>query len=130
MPQWFSGLADALSILAFLAAVYAGIQSRKTNRDQAREKMRLTKVIRIVLSNGVRAIEPPGILRRSEFDRAEVLGRIGMIPTKNPKERFRIDFLNTEDFIRMVNDITDAKGDSILTIPITDAEFEQFVVQA
>ena len=126
MPQWISWVADIFSILAFLAAVYAGLQSRKSNRDREREKQRQAKVVRVVLNNGPRAIEPPGILRRSEFNRAEILGRVGMIPMKVKGKRFEINYLNTAEFIRRTNEISDAQGDSILTIPITDEEYNQF----
>ena len=126
MATWISWIADIFSIFAFLAALYAGWQAQKINRDREQEQQRQAKVIRIILNNGTRAIEPPGILRRSEFSRAEVLGRIGMIPMMIKRNRFEINYLNTPEFIQRINEISDAQEDSILTIPITDEEYGQF----
>ncbi len=65
-------------------------------------------------------------LRRAELTRAEILGRLGMIPMKTKGSRFSLSYLNKPEFLAQINQIMDGSGDAVLTIPCTQEEFEQF----
>lgn len=83
--------------------------------------------ISVILQNGGRnRLELPIELRRAELTRAEVLGRIGMIPMKSKGQRFTLNYLSTREFLIQINQILEGNGDSILTIPCSEIEFQQF----
>ncbi|CAK8724816.1 hypothetical protein KKHLCK_15045 [Candidatus Electrothrix laxa] len=83
--------------------------------------------ISVVLCHGSERIELPVELRRAEFTRAEILGRVGMIPMKEQGARFSIGHFNTLDFLRAINTIAESEAeDSVLSIPCNEEEFSQF----
>ncbi len=74
-------------------------------------------------------IELPAKIRRRDFTRAEVLGRIGMVPLKDPKENgFRIAYTNAPEFIENIHAIYESEGNAQLIITCTREELEQFDV--
>jgi hypothetical protein len=58
--------------------------------------------------------------------RAEVLGRIGMIPMKQKGQRFSLKYLSKPDFLKQINQIAAGKGENVLTISCNKEELEQF----
>lgn len=64
-------------------------------------------------------------MRRRDLTRAEILGRLGMVPMKQPGKRFAIRHLATPEFIRAINEVVDRKT-SELVIPCSQEEFDQF----
>lgn len=131
MPAWLSSLADLVGIISAVLAAFFAI---RTYFDLRSEKRRLKGLISIRLSTGAKNYTPPIPIRRGELTRAEVLGRLGMIPVKKqkgqPKEqtRFSIQHLHTEEFLRRLEEIKDGRGDTVLLIPCDEAEYEQFEV--
>lgn len=131
MPTWLSSAAD---ILGILSAVLAAIFAIRTYLELRSEKRRLKGLITIQLSDGARSYSLPVPVRRSELSRAEVLGRLGMVPVKvkknQPKEqpRFSIKHLHSEEFLRRLDEIKDDHGDTVLLIPCTKDEYEQFEI--
>jgi len=71
-------------------------------------------------------------MAREELSRAEILGRLGMIPIYANKKinlnqpRYSIDHVNTEDFLVKIDEIRTGEGDSILEIECSEKEFAQF----
>ncbi|MEA5568609.1 hypothetical protein [Anabaena sp. UHCC 0399] len=101
------------------------IQSSLHKEEQ--EKKRQEQKISVILQSGARQrLELPVELRRAELTRAEILGRIGMIPMKVNGQRFSLDYLNTPDFLRQINRILASDGDATLMIPCNDSEYAQF----
>ena len=84
--------------------------------------------IPIILCNGGKKKELPLKFRLSDLTRAEVLGRIGMLPMKKSGQRFEISYLNTPEFIGNINRIRDNYGNEglMLEISCNDEEFDQF----
>ena len=83
--------------------------------------------IAVVLCYGSERIELPVELRRAEFTRAEILGRVGMIPMKDKGKRFSIKHFNTPDFLRAINTVAESEAEgSIFSIPCDEEEFSQF----
>jgi hypothetical protein len=123
-------IADMIGIVGAIFAVFAWWQSRKTNQDLAQERNRLGRTIAIKLAHGGNEIEIPAEIKRADFTRSEILGRIGMLPVKPTLDgkpgRFDIRYLNQPDFFKQLNQISDGRGDGVLTIPLTADEFNQF----
>lgn len=124
---------DAFNVIAGLAslagAAFAGMAWWKSNQVEKiiqDERDRQSKRMKIVLNYGNKTLELPVQLRRAEFTRAEILGRIGMIPVKETGKRFSIKFLNNTNFFEQLDLISEGDGEGILTIPCSAEEFNQF----
>lgn len=76
--------------------------------------------------NSLRVRELPLRLRRGDVTRAEVLGRIGMMPMREPGKRFSIRYLATPAFLDDLNAVADGKS-SELEIRCSDEELGQFI---
>ena len=114
------------SILAFVWAVLAWKQSKKVAKKMEFEKNRLNKKIKVTLQHGGDKRELPIKLRRTDVTRAEVLGRLGMVPMKENGKRFSLSYLNTSEFLDAIVKITENDGDDHLLIPCNEGEFYQF----
>jgi hypothetical protein len=110
------------------AALIAAWQAYKLRQERKQENKRQDSTITVSLQSPTHRIDLPVELRRREFNRAEILGRIGMIPLKDPSpnNRFKINHTNTREFLKNVNVIIDGQGDSELVISCTHEELEQF----
>jgi hypothetical protein len=99
--------------------------------DAERLERRRHQKVRVMLQNGWKKIELPVALSLADLSRAEVLGRIGMIPTQNPKQRFELAYFNTEGFLLQIAqllEMDDSNVEQILTIPCSEQEITQFVI--
>ena len=123
---WFSMIAGIASLVGATFALMAWIQSRKVNDRLEAEKIINNRKVVVVMQHGSEKLELPVELRRAELTRAEVLGRIGMIPTKEKGKRFSIGYLNTHEFLDQINKINESDGEGLLTIPCKKNEYEQF----
>ncbi|MBV6392012.1 MAG: hypothetical protein KPEEDBHJ_01229 [Anaerolineales bacterium] len=131
MPQWVSNVADIIGVLGGVFAFLAWIQTLRLRKYQIAEQKRLNSRIRVVLQYEDEKYELPFPLRRSEFTRAELLGRLGMVPIKNDEsdqeqKRFLITYLNSRDFFEQMNRIVQGEGDDLLVVPCEWKEFNQF----
>lgn len=82
----------------------------------------------LLLTSGEKKIELPLEMRRRDLSRAEILGRLGMVPMKNVGARFAFRHLSTSDFIRSINEVMDRKSRE-LVIPCSEQEFDQFDIR-
>lgn len=129
--EWLGSTADVIGILGAVFALLAWIQSRQVGKKIEQEKQRQNRNITIILRSGRQRIELPVGILRAEFTRAEILGRIGMIPMKgrnleNKNKRFSLGYINEPEFFRRINEIIVSDGDTVLEIPCTEEEFDQF----
>lgn len=122
----FGLVADIVGILGAIFALLAWMQTLVLRGRMQAEKNRLNKKIRVVLQHGARSIDLPIELRRSEATRAEILGRIGMIPMNEKGKRFSLAYLNRPEFLRQVNQIATSDEIALLTIPCDAEEYQQF----
>jgi hypothetical protein len=125
--QWLSNAADVIGILGGIFAFFAWLQSRRVSKALEAERERKEKKIRVILCYDGEKLELPTEMRRSEFSRAELLGRLGMLPTENGK-RFSLSYLNTAEFLKSINEINSGYGDDTMLIPCTYGEIRQFQV--
>ena len=119
-------VANILGIAGAMFAAGAWLKTRWIQREMQAEKARQNKKVKIVLQHGGQSHELPVELRRTELTRSEILGRLGMVPMKVRSKRFSIAYLNTDKFLRRINEIMAGTTDAILEISCTREEFEQF----
>ncbi len=87
--------------------------------------LRRPVTVRLVLSEsdqGIR-LELPLHLRAGELSRAELLGRLGMLPMREQGKRFSIRSLSGLDFLVKLDQ---AGKTGLIEIPCTRLEIEQF----
>lgn len=130
MSAWLGPIADVLGILSAVFALFAWISALRIRKDQEDEKSRQNQKIgvRVRRKDSNEYFDLPGKMRRAELTRAEVLGWIGMVPriTQERTARFSISYFNSEDFFTCINQIKEGRGDMLLEIECTPAEFLQF----
>jgi hypothetical protein len=107
------------------------LQEVKAIRDSINEQLaeaqeRQQQKISVILQNGGKRLELPVELYRSEFTRAEILGRVGMIPCKVKGQRFNLEYFSKKEFLDQVNQIASGSGNAMFIIPCNDLEFSQF----
>jgi hypothetical protein len=92
------------------------------NRDKIQQE------IKVVLwdSKMNKKVPLPIEMRRGDFTRGEILGRIGMLPMKKPGTRFSIKFMGQQDFLSRINQVLADDRCSELLIPCDTQEIDQF----
>lgn len=124
-------IADGIGIAGAVFALFAWLQTRRIRTEQKLKELRDNREVTIILQgSGSERYVVPVKLRRREFTRAEILGRIGMIPTREGQPRFQLRYTNTSDFLNRVNTIVSSDGDAELIIPVRDDEWAKFEFEA
>lgn len=128
----FSIIGNSASIVGTFFALLAWRESRQVKEVLEIENKRKQEQITITLSTGDDKLVLPNKIRRSELSRAEVLGRIGMLPKNTdklidvkPQARFSIDFINKPKFLDRINDVVTSRQ-THLTVECTAEELHQF----
>jgi hypothetical protein len=93
------------------------------HKEQKRQEQRISVMLQ---NSATQRLELSVELRRADLTRAEILGRIGMIPMEEEGKRFSLGYLNTPDFLRQINQILASDSNSVLTIPCNENEYAQF----
>jgi len=105
-----SGIAALLGVLRLLKA-------------QARLDDRIAVVLKLEAEE--RSVALPLVMLRRDVSRAELLGRIGMLPMRQKGTRFSIRSMSTSAFMWAVNSVVEGTTDT-LVIPVTSEELDQF----
>jgi len=126
----FGFIADVLSVVGTVFALFGWLQAKANHKQMTREQERMNSRIKVILKENTtkRQIVLPVHLRRLEVTRAELLGRIGMIPMKNKSNRFALNYLHTALFLEELNRIQASNQAEKLIIPCSSEEIEQFAV--
>jgi hypothetical protein len=125
-PTIIGLVADGIGILGAVFALYAAVQAHLIRQEQQQEHQRQNEKVEVKLNHGGEELNLPIELRRADVTRAEVLGRIGMIPMKQKGQRFSLKYLSKPDFLKQINQIAAGKGENVLTISCNKEELEQF----
>lgn len=118
---------DSIStqILQKIDSIQSSLKKEFGNAQKLKERQE--QKISVKLQNGARQLlDLPIELCRAELTRAEILGRIGMIPMAEKGKRFTLSYLSTPDFLRQIHQVVEGNGDDVLTIPCNEEEFKQF----
>ncbi|MEI6639382.1 MAG: hypothetical protein WCL46_06670 [Chlorobium sp.] len=126
----FGFIADVLSVLGAVFAGFAWWQAKRNNNQMRKEKERMNRQVKVILrlAESQRQIILPVHLRRHELTRAELLGRIGMIPRKNKGNFFALSYCHSPSFFQELNRIQASDQEENLIIPCSLEEMEQFDV--
>ena len=117
-----SGCLYVIVIESLIDVLLKKNNARQNERNIARQNEKIS----VVLKHDSGEIKIPGKVRREDFSRQEVLGRIGMIPMKEKGQRFTIKYPNMTSFLEEVNRISESKGDGTLYIDCSKEDLEQF----
>jgi hypothetical protein len=127
--EFIGTLSDMFGVAGAIFALLAWLKIKRTADDLERERQRLGQHVNVslVLEHEGKTRTLPVGLRRSELTRAELLGRLGMMPMATPGQRFALSFLNTPEFLGRLEEAQTSTGKYTFVIPCKDAaEFEQF----
>ena len=122
---FFEIIAQASNFAGAIGGIIAAIGVVKMLAAQRRQ----TEPVRVQLrlqADG-RSVELPVHMRRKDITRAELLGRLGMLPMKQKGARFSLRALSTPSFMEAVNEVAEGNT-SVLVIPASQEELDQFDV--
>lgn len=111
--------------LALLSAGYAAFGVGRLRAAVRRASETVAVTLAITEGEGDRKVELPLSLLRRDVTRAELLGRIGMLPMREAGRRFSLRALSSPAFLAGINEVAEGKT-SRLVIPATTEEIEQF----
>lgn len=127
LQMWLGTIADIIGILGAIFALGAWLQTRLLQKRLQEEEQRRNQEVKVVLQHNGHSVELPLKLLRSELTRAEVMGRLGMMPMKIPGIRFSLKYVSNPQFVHDIDEIRRGSSDkSVLVIPCTQQEIEQF----
>ena len=121
---WLANLAEFIGFIVLVLTLL----NTYILRTEQREGNKKVTVLLEVEGQPSRSYTIPGTIRRKDFSRAEIMGRLGMLPFKNKEqERFYIGYVNKNPkFLQAIEDIYNLKDDTIITIYCSSKEFDQF----
>lgn len=94
-------------------------------RDKRRMGQEVGVLLRLETAEGQTAIRLPLALKRRDVSRAELLGRLGMLPMKQKGARFALRHLSSPTFMAAVNEVVEGRR-STLIVPCSQEEIDQF----
>lgn len=126
--QLLSLASDIVGIGGAIFSLFAWLKARQIQKEFEQERMRQDSKIEIYLqpAGDSPSIKLPVPLRRSQLTRAEVMGRIGMIPLNDgTQKRFSLRYTNSPLFIKQIEEIRAGKNQG-LYISCSPQEMQQF----
>jgi len=127
-------IADAIGVITAVFALWGWANTVVLKRQLAAAERRRLAAIRVVLKSPTREIELPLAMVRADFARAELLGRIGMLPlapaiAQAQGGRFRLRALGRPEFLVALAAVQRGERDE-LVISADEAEIDQFDLDA
>lgn len=130
---WF-WLANIAAFVGILSALFSAINTYKIKRDlkttREREAQSIKIRLRLQVDDENKLLELPVQVRRGDLTRAELMGILGTLPIsqelKVPQPRYQLSYLSTPAVLQQIEDLRESENDLVLTIPCSQAEFEQF----
>jgi hypothetical protein len=129
-----SPIADAIGVITAVFALWGWANTVVLRRQIADAERRRLSAIRVVLKSPTRDVELPLAMVRADLSRAELLGRIGMIPlapafAQAQGGRFRLRALGRPEFLVTLAAVQRGERDE-LVISADEAEIDQFDLSA
>lgn len=120
---WLANLAE---LIGFAVLIWTFINVRILRTEQREGNKKITLLLEVE-GQPSRSYTVPGTIRRKDFSRAEIMGRLGMIPRKNNTPNFVLGYVQKNPkFLLRIERIYEAKKDITMTIPCSPEEFDQF----
>lgn len=123
--DYVSGILALLAAISSVAAWMQGIANRNA-LSKERERQNAAIGIKLVSEDGRSRLLDLEMIR-AEVSRAEVLGRLGMLPMASKGQRFSIAWLSSKEFLQELARIRDGAGSDMIRIKVSASEFDQFV---
>jgi len=123
-----SWIANLLQVLGAVFALLAWLQAKRLEKLAQDEKERLTEKVNfnLVLKSNGRSIDLPLSIPRGDITRAEVLGYLGMVPTRNPG-RYSLTWTARPEFLESLDLVKQGRARQI-AILCSQEELEQFAI--
>lgn len=125
-------IADVLTVVVSIISLLIWFFTFNIWRNTRKEKKLLNQEVKIYLQEKgtKRTIDIPGSIKKFEFVREEVLGRVGMVPMRPKKDekhpRFKIKYTYDEEFLRDLYFIKEDKAKVEFYIYCEGDELDQF----
>lgn len=116
-------IGNASNVAGFIGAISSTVVWVRLKRAEALGNEEVRVVLTLEGADESRTL-PLNILRK-DLSRAEILGRLGMIPMKERGKRFSLRGIATPAFMQAINEVSVGKSDT-LTIPVSEEEMGQF----
>lgn len=128
LANLFEILGFAILIITVISTLITLFNTRILRTEQREANKRITLVLEVKDNDSSASYTLPGAIRRKDFSRAEIMGRLGMIPLEDESKRFfTLGYVQKNPkFLKDIEEIYDLKEDAIMTIPCTQAEYDQF----
>lgn len=117
-----SWVANILQVAGAVFAALVWFNQRRTERTAGS----IVSVLLTIEGEGKEFPLPLEIVRR-DVSRAELLGRIGMLPMRQKGARFSLRALSSPAFMRAMNEVVAGRS-ATLRVPCTREELEQFEI--
>ena len=117
-------LGDLANVAGVTGAIVSAIGVVRLQMD----KWKMSDKVSVHLcidEEGTPQVRLPIYMRRRDVSRAEILGRLGMLPMATPGKRFTFKYLSTPEFDEAVNAVAEGKRNLIL-LHSTREEADQF----
>jgi len=127
MSEFHGAVAAVCTNLFTTGLLYILVENklRSIKNELQGVKDEITILLRAIDGQG--EIKLPAKIRRRDFTRAEVLGRIGMVPLKaSDAKGFKISYTNASEFIEKIHAIYESEGNDQLVVACTQEELQQF----
>jgi len=127
-------IADAIGVITAVFALWGWANTVVLKRQIADAERRRSAAIRVVLKSPTRETELPLAMVRADLSRAELLGRVGMLPLTPASAqaqggRFRLRALGRPEFLVTLAAVQRGERDE-LVISADEAEIDQFDLSA
>jgi len=134
MIAMVSPIADAIGLITAVFALWGWANTVILRRQIADAERRRSAAIRVVLKSPTRDVELPLAMVRADLSRAELLGRVGMLPlapaaAQAQGGRFRLRALGRPEFLVALAAVQRGERDE-LVISADEAEIDQFDLSA
>lgn len=124
MNNFFSFVGQVADLAGAVGGVFAAFGVFRLMAAEKRLKQHVQVVLKLQGEDG-KSITLPLELVRRDVSRAELLGRIGMLPMREKGARFSIRAISSPATMRELNTVVEGKSSTIV-IPVTGEEIEQF----
>jgi len=119
---WLANVAEFIGFAVLIWTVI-NVHILRTEQREANKKISLLLEVEGISDLNYAL---PGTIRRKDFSRGEIYGRLGMIPLKEGT-RWQIRYVQTNPkFLEKIEEIYNLIEDTTMTIHLTKEEFDQF----
>jgi len=129
MTEFFSELdwlANLAELIGFCVLLWTFFNVYVLRTEQRLGNKKITLLLEVEGKPSI-SYTLPSYIRRKDFSRQEVMGRLGMIPLEDTDKRFDLRYVQKNpNFLKEIEDIYNRKDDAILKIYCSEKEYQQF----